>query len=492
MEKYMGNKSKLLDFIYENIENEITREDNKSIFDAFSGTTNVGKYFKKNGYNVVVNDINDLSYVLGKCYIDCKKIPKFKKLIKSNSYFAGNYKKVVNTKSFSDNVHKLINENKNTVSNKFMIDNIDTDYIKLLTYLTYYSTPGDYDNSEDNNPIDSIDFLQKNYCEFGENSKYINLVYKKTIDNVLKSLLKKENRKGIECIEKFYEYPFEIKYLNKLCDYLDKNTKEYEKIKYILKKDNIVGSRKFFSIEHAKRLDIIINTIMFWNKMDLLENDEFNVLMTSVIETITIFSNTSATYQAFYKDYRANTLQPFRLIIPEIIEGDGRYNVIQGDICDVISKVKTDILYLDPPYNWRQYDSNYHLLNTVSKLNEINILEFEKNIVGASGENRVEKLNYTSFNKSATFEEQLFEIIKNSKSKIVVLSYSDSESNHKVKEIDKTIKLISDFMTDSKYFVDGSFKIIKYNRKNFESRKDNKKLNINELLFIVRKKDGVN
>ena len=82
MEKYMGNKSKLVDFIYQNVELELTEKDERSIFDAFSGTTNVGKYFKKNGYDVAVNDINDFSYVLGKCYIDCKRIPTFNKLIK--------------------------------------------------------------------------------------------------------------------------------------------------------------------------------------------------------------------------------------------------------------------------------------------------------------------------------------------------------------------------------------------------------------------------
>ena len=488
MEKYMGNKSKLLDFIYENVENVLEENEEKSIFDAFSGTTNVGKYFKKNGYDVVVNDINDFSYVLGKCYIDCKKIPCFKKLINSKTYFSSNFKKICGTKSFDDNMNKLISENKNTVNNEYMINNKDSNYFKVLNYLTYYSTPADYDNLEDKDSIDSINFLQKNYCEFGENTKYINLVYKKTLDKVIKKLSKDDNTKCIDYINKFYEYPFDIKYLEKALNCVNEKTEEYKKIKYVLSKDNIVGSRKFFSIEHAKRIDTILNTILFWNKMDLLENNEFYVLMTSVVETITIFSNTSATYQAFYKDYRANTLQPFRLIIPEIIEGNGRYNVLQGDICDIINNVNSNILYLDPPYNWRQYDSNYHLLNTVSKLHKININDFEKNIIGASGENRVEKLQYTSFNKSSTFEKQLFEIIRKSKSKIIVLSYSDSESNHKVKEIDKTLKMITDFMKNDDIFIKGSFKMIKYHRKNFESRKDNKKLNINELLFIVRKK----
>lgn len=32
----------------------------------------------------------------------------------------------------------------------------------------------------------------------------------------------------------------------------------------------------------------------------------------------------------------------------------------------LISNIKSDILYLDPPYNHRQYAPNYHLLETIS------------------------------------------------------------------------------------------------------------------------------
>lgn len=485
MEKYLGNKSKLLDFIYTNVEKELKDCDRRVIFDAFTGTTNVGKFFKSKGYDVVVNDINDLSFVLGKTYIECKKLPKFLKLINSDSYFANNYKKVKDTKAFKEKLNTLIRENKNMISKDFLEKYKDTDYFYLIVYLTYYSSPADYDN----NKIYALDFLQKNYCEFGTNSRYINLKYKKTLDNAKAILEKENNQKALKFLIKFYQYPYDIKFLDKSFSNIAETSKAYLKLSHILEKDNIVGTRKFFSIDHAKRLDIIINTILFWYKMELLDRDEFYILLASIIETISIFSNTSATYQAFYKDYKANTLQPFRLIVPEIIEGVGNYKVLQGDVFESIDKVDADILYLDPPYNWRQYDSNYHLLNTVSKINKVNLNEFEKNIIGASGENRHDKLIYTSFNKRSTFEDQLFEIMKRSKAKIIVLSYSDSESNHKVNENNKTVEKIANFMQNEKYFMKDTFKLIKYHRKNFESRKDNKKLGINELLFIVRKKD---
>ncbi|GAA0714403.1 hypothetical protein GCM10009430_07560 [Aquimarina litoralis] len=32
-----------------------------------------------------------------------------------------------------------------------------------------------------------------------------------------------------------------------------------------------------------------------------------------------------------------------------------------------IKSIRGDILYLDSPYNFRQYGSNYHILNTIAK-----------------------------------------------------------------------------------------------------------------------------
>lgn len=40
--------------------------------------------------------------------------------------------------------------------------------------------------------------------------------------------------------------------------------------------------------------------------------------------------------------------------------------VFNEDANLLIKKIKGDILYLDPPYNTRQYGANYHLLNTIA------------------------------------------------------------------------------------------------------------------------------
>ena len=54
------------------------------------------------------------------------------------------------------------------------------------------------------------------------------------------------------------------------------------------------------------------------------------------------------------------------------------------DIRNIISDIDADILYLDPPYNERDYSSYYHVLETISKYDnpdlKNNITATKKNI----------------------------------------------------------------------------------------------------------------
>ena len=473
----MGNKSKICQQIYEITQATLGKESNIIVFDPFSGTTNVSRYFKNQGIDVICNDINDLSYVLAKCYIECSKIPTFERLFANKEFVA----KINGLFSSIDTASQtFISDNRNTTDISFINRIRNTNYLYLLVYLTYFASEQDWSEQ-----YDPYYLMQKNYCEDGEHSKYLNQVHKKTIENLKKSFSKHSEEQRL--VDAFLEYPYSVCYLEELSDVLLRHSRYREKeiVDSLLKK-NLVGSRRFFSVAHGKRIDIILNVINYWYKAGLLEELEYYVLQTAVLESIAIFSNTSATYQAFYKDYKANTQQRFRLVIPVIDETKIHAKIYQEDVCALISKVDADVLYLDPPYNWRQYDSNYHLLNTVARFGKIrDWSQFEKGIVGASGENREEKLKYTSFNVKKGFEDLLMQIIQSSPCNTIVLSYSDSKSNHERDEINTTLNALQEFFGNRELFV--NYRMHQIQSVNFESRKGNKKNSINELLFIAQR-----
>ena len=65
--QYLGSKQKLLKWIFECAPTDI-----ETIFDAFSGTSSVGYYFKTQGKRVVVNDFLKFNYHIGKAVIENK------------------------------------------------------------------------------------------------------------------------------------------------------------------------------------------------------------------------------------------------------------------------------------------------------------------------------------------------------------------------------------------------------------------------------------
>jgi len=89
--RFIGNKENILDKIYKIISERNIYGD--SIFDLFAGTTNVGKLFKKLGYQVYTSDLLYFSYVLQRAYIVNNKLNSFENLlhnikIQSNSLFS--------------------------------------------------------------------------------------------------------------------------------------------------------------------------------------------------------------------------------------------------------------------------------------------------------------------------------------------------------------------------------------------------------------------
>ena len=70
---------------------------------------------------------------------------------------------------------------------------------------------------------------------------------------------------------------------------------------------------------------------------------------------------------AFLKKLKRTAQNNLILKPAELIINEQYHEVFNEDINEVAKKVSGDILYLDPPYNHRQYATNYHLLETIAK-----------------------------------------------------------------------------------------------------------------------------
>ena len=83
---------------------------------------------------------------------------------------------------------------------------------------------------------------------------------------------------------------------------------------------------------------------------------------------------------------------------------------------DLICQIEGDILYLDPPYNARQYGSNYHILETIARNDNPQI----KGKTGIRTDNKKSR-----FCSKKEAPQALEEIIKGAKFKCIFLSYNN-------------------------------------------------------------------
>ena len=125
--------------------------------------------------------------------------------------------------------------------------------------------------------------------------------------------------------------------------------------------------RQYFSDMNGMRCDEIRQKIEKWKEEKVISDKEFNFLLTSLITSIDKCANTASVYGAFLKKLKKTAQRNFVLQPAELIINAQDHKVYNEDINSLIKKIKGDILYLDPPYNHRQYASNYHILETIAK-----------------------------------------------------------------------------------------------------------------------------
>jgi len=85
------------------------------------------------------------------------------------------------------------------------------------------------------------------------------------------------------------------------------------------------------------------------------------------------------------------------------------------DSNELIKEIKGDILYLDPPYNHRQYGANYHLLNTIAEYKEFK----------PRGKSGLREYVCSNYCKKGEVKNSFSDLIKNAEFRYIFLSYNN-------------------------------------------------------------------
>jgi len=229
--------------------------------------------------------------------------------------------------------------------------------------------------------------------------------------------------------------------------------------------------RMFFTVENARKIDAMRQKLE--DIKASLTEEEYFFLLASIIVSADSYANVPAIYGSFLKEYK-KTAQKLISITPihtETIQQKNKaYNLESINFADELAKV--DIVYLDPPYNERQYAPNFHLLETIAVWDK-------QNLVGKTGQ------RYYSQKKSAYSQKKnsikVFEdLIINANTKYIILSYN----NEGIIPRDEILRVLNNKGKLTEYTT---------NYRRFRTERDHKKRNykkcddkVVEHLYIVK------
>ena len=127
-------------------------------------------------------------------------------------------------------------------------------------------------------------------------------------------------------------------------------------------------SRLYYSDENAKKIDAIRSAIEMWKQLSFINEEEFAILLYSLLEEASRSANTTGTMSSFLKSWTLRALRPLQLQLPLIIPSNNHHRVFCQNSLDLLRELEViDILYLDPPYTRAQYAASYHLLETIAR-----------------------------------------------------------------------------------------------------------------------------
>lgn len=176
--------------------------------------------------------------------------------------------------------------------------------------------------------------------------------------------------------------------------------------------------RRYFTRDNAMLIQACFECIQQWRHEMLLSDIEYGVLSASLIQSFDKVANTAGTYYAYLKEYYRKALRPFKYQLIEPYKSKVLCRSFYGSANQVVKGCDCDILYLDPPYNERNYGRYYHLPENVAKGRE----PIPK---GKSGVDAMEVPD-SQYNKRAEATKAFMQLVNECRAGCIIFHYTDN------------------------------------------------------------------
>lgn len=198
---------------------------------------------------------------------------------------------------------------------------------------------------------------------------------------------------------------------NKIINYINKYNQT------LVQTDNYVSKNfadTYFSKKNCKKIGYIREDIDNNFKNGNLNFREQCILITSLLYAMDKIANTCGHYDAYRKNGELD--KDLVLGMPIIKQTHYLNKLYNEDINHLVKEISADIVYLDPPYNSRQYCDAYHLLENIAQWKKPEVYGVAKKM----NRNSL-KSDYCTINAVKAFED----LIRNINAEYIVLSYNN-------------------------------------------------------------------
>ncbi|MCL2034150.1 MAG: Dam family site-specific DNA-(adenine-N6)-methyltransferase [Oscillospiraceae bacterium] len=227
----------------------------------------------------------------------------------------------------------------------------------------------------------------------------------------------------------------------------------------------------YFNRQDCAKIGFIREDIEAKHKNGEINDRERAILITSLVYAMDKIANTCGHYDAYRQGGTFD--RSLELCVPVLNESNNENNICCNiDANELVQTIEADLVYIDPPYNSRQYCDAYHLLENVAR--------WEKpEVFGVAGkmDRTALKSDYCTTKATKAFKE----LIKNIKAKYILFSYNNMEG----KGNDRSNAKISDDDIFRILRAKGEVQVFSENYKAFTTGKSNISGN-EERLFLCK------
>jgi adenine-specific DNA-methyltransferase len=122
------------------------------------------------------------------------------------------------------------------------------------------------------------------------------------------------------------------------------------------------AGRMYFTPENAGRIDAAREELERWRAGGSISEDGYYILLAAIIEGADRVANTAGVYASYMKRWQPNATRAFEVVADKPVRGAQPATADLMDATEAARRLgEVDLLYVDPPYNSRQYVAYYHI-----------------------------------------------------------------------------------------------------------------------------------